>query len=138
MSYMSSTSAYHNQWLFCPLISIFLFYSKGDSSLTCTTNLWYCHATNIYFDLKNFHFDATNNRCVLRRVQCNNIIEHLVVMSACIALAFCPVLMLQYFPSDAMHSCHMNIKKFTILYLGTQGLELSSCLYYQFVKFSYL
>ncbi|XP_078371059.1 EGF domain-specific O-linked N-acetylglucosamine transferase-like isoform X2 [Oculina patagonica] len=34
----------------------------GDSSLTCTTNLWYCHATNIYFDLKNFNPDASNNR----------------------------------------------------------------------------
>ena len=52
----------------------FQFYSKGDSSLTCTTNLWYCHATNIYFDLKNFHFDTTNNRCVLGRVQYNKII----------------------------------------------------------------
>lgn len=33
-----------------------------DSSLTCTTNLWYCHATNIYFDFKNFNPDTTSDR----------------------------------------------------------------------------
>lgn len=33
-----------------------------DSSLTCTTNLWYCQATNIYFDLRNFNPDAANDR----------------------------------------------------------------------------
>ena len=32
--------------------------------MTCTANLWYCHATNIYFDLKNFNPDATNDRFV--------------------------------------------------------------------------
>lgn len=42
---------------------------KGDSSLTCTTNLWYCHATNIYFDLKNLNPDASNNRLVLRIIK---------------------------------------------------------------------
>lgn len=33
-----------------------------DSSLTCTTNLWYCRATNIYFDFKNFNPDTTSDR----------------------------------------------------------------------------
>ena len=34
-----------------------------------------------------------------------------------------------------MHSCRTNIKK--IYNSRTQDLELSSCLYYQFVKLSY-
>ncbi|XP_068718831.1 EGF domain-specific O-linked N-acetylglucosamine transferase-like isoform X1 [Montipora capricornis] len=34
----------------------------GDSSLTCTTNLWYCHATDIYFDFKNLKPDSSTDR----------------------------------------------------------------------------
>lgn len=33
-----------------------------DSSLICTTNLWYCHAKNIYFDFKNFNPDSSTDR----------------------------------------------------------------------------
>ena len=35
---------------------------KEDSSLICTTNLWYCHAKNIYFDFKNFKPDSSTDR----------------------------------------------------------------------------
>jgi len=35
---------------------------KEDSSLTCTTNLWYCRATNLYFDFKNLNPDSSNDR----------------------------------------------------------------------------
>lgn len=35
---------------------------RTDSSLTCTTNLWYCHARNIYFDFKNLNPDSSTDR----------------------------------------------------------------------------
>ena len=59
-----STNLRHFVILFNFIFYYFIF--KGDSSLTCTTNLWYCHTTNIYFDLKKFNPDATNDRLVLR------------------------------------------------------------------------
>lgn len=34
----------------------------GDSSLMCTTNLWYCHATNLYFDFTNLKPDSSSDR----------------------------------------------------------------------------
>lgn len=33
-----------------------------DSSLTCTTNLWYCHAANLYLDFTNLKPDSSSDR----------------------------------------------------------------------------
>lgn len=87
------------------LFSIFFkFYSKGDSSLTCTTNLWYCHATNIYFDLKSFNPDASNNRYinVVKGVKLSILLKICLKHESLYQSSSCPVLVLQlYFPADA-------------------------------------
>ncbi|XP_048589552.1 EGF domain-specific O-linked N-acetylglucosamine transferase isoform X2 [Nematostella vectensis] len=36
--------------------------NQGDSSLSCTKNLWYCRATNLYLDFRRYDFHRRHNR----------------------------------------------------------------------------
>lgn len=43
----------------------------------CTTNLWYCHATNLYFDFTNLKPDSSSDRLVIVN---QNLIQLLILV----------------------------------------------------------